>query len=219
MPVEKQIPIIIVGARFNGHAAVVESIISSSTNFSVYGYIDDNPALINQSHKGKKVLGGCDLLPEIFHKKSVRHAIVAIGDNDKREEYVLKLSEIGYEIPNIIHKSSIIAEDAVLGRGCVLAPGAIIMNGVKMGDGVTVNTGATIDHNCVLEGYDNISPGTHFSGRVHVEKYVFMGTGTILIPDVKIGHHAYIGAGSVVIRDVPPFEKIAGVPAKSISKK
>ena len=93
------------------------------------------------------------------------------------------------------------------------------MNGARLGDGVTINTGATIDHNCVLEGYDNISPGTHFSGRVHVEKYVFMGTGTILIPDVRVGHHAYIGAGSVVIRDVPPFEKIAGVPAKSISKK
>jgi sugar O-acyltransferase (sialic acid O-acetyltransferase NeuD family) len=209
-------PIIIIGARFNGHAGVVEGLISSSSNFSVYGYIDDDPALLNKSHKGKSVLGSGDILDEIFHEKHVKHAIVALGDNDKREEYILKLTEIGYGVPNIIHKSAVIAEDSTLGKGCVIAPGAVIMNGVNIGDGVTINTGTTIDHNCVLEGYDNISPGTHFSGRVHVEKCVFMGTGTIIIPDIHIGHHSYIGAGSVVIRDVPHYSKIAGVPAKKI---
>ncbi len=213
-----EIPIIIIGARFDGHAAVVESIISSSTNFSVYGYIDDNPALLNKKHKDKPVLGNADILEKLYSSNTVKHAVAALGDNEKREEYILKLLKIGFEVPNIIHKSCVIAEDASMGIGCILAPGAVLMNGVKLGDGITINTGATIDHNCVLEGYDNISPGTHFSGRVYVEKYVFMGTGTIIIPDVKVGHHAYIGAGSVVIRNVPPFEKIAGVPAKSIKK-
>jgi sugar O-acyltransferase (sialic acid O-acetyltransferase NeuD family) len=219
MPADKKTPILVIGARFNGHAAVVESIIESSTEFSVYGYVDDNPSLLNKSYKNKSVLGDVNSLSDIYLKDNVKHAVVALGDNRRREEYMIKLAELGFELPNIIHKSSIIAGDAILGRGCVLAPGSIIMNGVTLGDGVTINTGTTIDHNCVLEGFDNISPGTHLSGRVHVEKYVFMGTGTIIIPDIKVSHHAYIGAGSVVIRDVPPYEKIAGVPAKSIKKR
>jgi sugar O-acyltransferase (sialic acid O-acetyltransferase NeuD family) len=217
MSAEKGTPILVIGARFDGHAAVVENIISSSANFSVYGYIDDNPSLLKRSYKNKFVIGTGIDLREIFDKKLVKHAVVALGDNDKREEYMGRLSEIGYSIPNIIHKSCIIASDVQLGKGCVLAPGAIIMNGCKIGDGVTVNTGATIDHNCVLDGYDNISPGSHLSGRVHVEKCVFMGTGTIIIPDILIGHHSILGAGSVVIRNVPPYEKVAGVPAKKIS--
>lgn len=216
MSVNSGTPIVIIGARFEGHAGVVEGIISSSTNFSVYCYLDDNPSLINKTHKGKPVLGSGDKLPELYTKKKIRHAVVALSDNEVREDYIRKLTEIGYEVPNIIHKSAVIAQDASLGKGCVIAPGAVIVNGVKIGDGVTVNTCATIDHNCVLEGFDNISPGTHFSGRVYVEKYVFMGTGTIIIPDIKIGHHSYIGAGSVVIKNVPPNSKIAGVPAKNI---
>jgi sugar O-acyltransferase (sialic acid O-acetyltransferase NeuD family) len=219
MSVKTGTPIIIVGARFNGHAAVVESIISSSTNFTVFGYIDDNPALINQSHKNKKVLGGAELLENIYREGKVKHAIVAFGDNELREKFILQLSEIGYGIPNIIHTNAVIAEDSVLGKGCVLAPGSIIMNGCKIGDGVTINTGATIDHNCVLEGYDNISPGTHLSGRVYVEKYVFMGTGTIIIPDIRVGNNSFLGAGCVVTKNVEPYDKIAGVPAKSIKKK
>ncbi|RPI17198.1 MAG: hypothetical protein EHM58_10075 [Ignavibacteriae bacterium] len=218
MSAEQNTPILIIGARFDGHAGVVEGIISSSTCFSVFGYIDDNTSMHEKTFKGKKVLGGGNILEEIYRQGSVKHAIVAFGDNDLREKFIIKLSGIGYEIPNIIHKSVIIAGDSVIGKGCVLAPGSVIMNGCKIGDGVTINTGTTIDHNCILEGYDNISPGSHLSGRVHIEKYVFTGTGTIIIPDIRVGHHSILAAGCVVIRDVPPFDKVAGVPAKSIKK-
>lgn len=218
MSAENKIPILVIGARFDGHAAVVESIISSSTPFSVFGYIDDNPSLQNKSFKGKKVLGDSGILEKIFKEDSVKHAVCAFGDNDIRENLINELSSIGYEIPNIIHSTAVIAGDSVLGKGCVIAPGAIVMNGCRIGDGVTINTGSTIDHNCIIEGYDNISPGTHLSGRVHMEKYVFTGTGTIVIPDIKIGHHSILAAGCVVIRDVKPNDKVAGVPAKSIKQ-
>jgi sugar O-acyltransferase (sialic acid O-acetyltransferase NeuD family) len=219
MSAEQNIPILIIGARFDGHAGVVEGIISSSSCFSVFGYIDDNTSMHGKTFKGKKVLGGVDLLEKIYREGLVKHAIVAFGDNDMRESFIKKLSVIGYDIPNIIHESAVIAGDAVIGKGCVLAPGAVIMNGCKIGDGVTINTGTTIDHNCVLEGYDNISPGSHLSGRVYIEKYVFTGTGTIIIPDIRVGHHSILAAGCVVINNVAPYDKVAGVPAKSIKHK
>lgn len=218
MSAEQNIPILIIGARFNGHAGVVEGIISSSTCYSVFGYIDDDPSVHGKTFKGKKVLGGSSILEEIYRGGSVKHAIAAFGNNELREEIITKLIGIGYDVPNIIHKSSVIADDAVIGKGCVLAPASVIMNGCNIGDGCTLNTGTTIDHNCILEGYDNISPGSHLSGRVYVEKYVFTGTGTIVIPDIKIGHHSILAAGCVVIKDVPPFDKVAGVPAISIKK-
>lgn len=218
MSTEQKTPILIIGARFDGHAGVVEGIISSSTCFSVFGYIDDNRSTHGKTFKGKKVLGGGDVLEELYREGLVRNAIVAFGDNDMRENFILKLSEIGYVVPNIIHKSAVVAGDAVIGKGCVLAPGSVIMNGCMIGDGVTINTGTTIDHNCILEGYDNISPGSHLSGRVYVEKYVFTGTGAIIIPNIRIGHHSILAAGCVATRDVVPFDKVAGVPAKSIKK-
>lgn len=51
---------------------------------------------------------------------------------------------------------------------------------------------------------------------VRVEEWADIGTGAVLLPGVTVGKGAIVGAGAVVTRDVPPFAKVAGVPAKVI---
>ena len=43
---------------------------------------------------------------------------------------------------------------------------------------------------------------------------VWIGAGTIVLPEVKIGDGAIIGAGAVVTHDVPAYAVVAGVPAR-----
>ena len=43
-----------------------------------------------------------------------------------------------------------------------------------------------------------------------------IGVNAVILPGVTLGQGSIVGAGAVVTRDVPPFAKVAGVPARVI---
>jgi maltose O-acetyltransferase len=51
-------------------------------------------------------------------------------------------------------------------------------------------------------------------GLVKIGDNVFIGAGSIILPNVKIGNNVIIGAGSIVTKDVPDNSLVAGNPAK-----
>jgi len=53
-------------------------------------------------------------------------------------------------------------------------------------------------------------------GPIRVGDNVFIGTGTVILPNVTIGDNCVIGAGSIVTRDIISNSVYAGVPAKFI---
>jgi len=53
-------------------------------------------------------------------------------------------------------------------------------------------------------------------GYIHIEDFVYIGVGAIILPNVTIGRGAVVGAGAIVNRDVPPNTLVAGVPAREI---
>lgn len=54
-------------------------------------------------------------------------------------------------------------------------------------------------------------------GCVSIGNGVFIGAGSIVLPNVKIGDNSIIGAGSVVTKDVPSNVVCVGNPARVIS--
>lgn len=56
-------------------------------------------------------------------------------------------------------------------------------------------------------GYDKV-------GKVAIGDYVFVGQGSIILPNVTIGSRVVIGAGSVVTKDIPSNSVAVGNPAK-----
>lgn len=55
-------------------------------------------------------------------------------------------------------------------------------------------------------------------GRIVIGNNVFIGAGSIVLPNVKIGNNVIVGAGSVVAADIPDDVIVAGCPAKVIKK-
>jgi acetyltransferase-like isoleucine patch superfamily enzyme len=51
---------------------------------------------------------------------------------------------------------------------------------------------------------------------VRVGDWADIGVNATLLPGVTLGQGSIVGAGAVVTRDVPPFAKVAGVPARVI---
>ena len=60
--------------------------------------------------------------------------------------------------------------------------------------------------------------GLEFGKPVRIGRHVWIGGGAIILPGVTVGDDAVIGAGSVVTRDVAAGARVAGNPARVISK-
>lgn len=53
-------------------------------------------------------------------------------------------------------------------------------------------------------------------GPIVLEEHVFIGVGSVVLPNVHLGHHCVVAAQSVVTRSQPPGTMVAGNPARAI---
>jgi sugar O-acyltransferase (sialic acid O-acetyltransferase NeuD family) len=209
--------IVIVGARPDGHSKVVLEILQAMQRFEIVGFVDDDPEKRELSIRDIPVVGTTSEFEQLRRTLGVEGAIVAIADNQRRRELGQEILRANLELVNAIHPTVHLDSDVVVGQGVVLCQGVIVVAGTQIGNSVNVHTGATIDHDNIIEDGANLGPGVHTAGRVHIGRDAFVGTGTVFIPDVTVGEGAIIGAGTVVIRPVKPFDKVVGVPARSVA--
>lgn len=81
---------------------------------------------------------------------------------------------------------------------------------LSIGDNVTITGVKILTHDASLKkklGYTK-------TGKVHIGDNVFIGWGSIILPDTKIGNNVVIGAGSVVAKDIPDNVVVAGSPLR-----
>ncbi len=207
--------IVLIGARMDGQAGVVLNLVRQFSLYDVTGLIDDDRSLHGKTLGGVPVLGDVERFLQAV-PGNIEGAHICIADNRARESNYRSLTDGGLRVVSIIHPSAVMSADVKIGDGVFIGPNAVVMNGVALGHCVTVNTAASIDHDNVIEDFANISPGVHTSGRVHVRRGAFLGTGSIVIPGITVGRDAYVAAGAVVTKDVPDGRKVGGVPARDL---
>jgi acetyltransferase-like isoleucine patch superfamily enzyme len=54
------------------------------------------------------------------------------------------------------------------------------------------------------------------TGKIHIKKNAWIGTGATILQGVTIGENAVVAAGAVVSKDVPDNAVVGGIPAKLI---
>ncbi len=199
--------LVIIGA--GGHAKVVLSALRALEQLGEVDFLLDD--LKRGSLMGKPVEGGLELLDSIPRRRYDFH--VAIGDNRTRARIINRLLDLGYSLRTIIHPSAVVETNSI-DVGCYIAAKAFIGVDSKIGKGVIVNTGATVDHDCIIEDFVHIAPGSNLAGGVIIGQGTLIGIGTKVLPGVKIGNWSVIGAGSVVLRDIPSGVTAWGIPAE-----
>ena len=136
----------------------------------------------------------------LYHK--IRFTIIV--DGCKRAEYLRKHNILKLMGMNCMFQSRNFPMDPKL---------------VKIHDNVTVAanvyfvTHDAIRHMLYFMDHGNYVP--HF-GCIEVEENVFIGLGSIIMPNVHIGKNSIIAAGSLVLSDVPSGVIVGGRPAKII---
>ncbi len=120
---------------------------------------------------------------------------------------------------SILMNTTIRGYRITIGKGCVINSGAVLDGrgaSLSLGDFVDVSPYAriwTLDH-------DPNSPDHAARARpVCIEDYVWLSSGSTVLPGVTLGEGCIVAAGAVVTRDVSPWTIVAGVPARPIGER
>ena len=62
----------------------------------------------------------------------------------------------------------------------------------------------------------NLCPDFDVFGKIKVEDWAYIGTGTQVMPGVTIGSNVVIGGGSVVVKDIPSNVVAVGNPCRVV---
>ena len=84
---------------------------------------------------------------------------------------------------------------------------------ISIGDNVTITRSTILAH----DASTNKPLGLTKIGRVKIGNNVFIGAGSLVLPNVTIGDNCIIGGGSVVVKSIPDNSVAVGNPAKVIS--
>lgn len=198
-----------------GHCKSVLDSLIQLKEFSKIGIID------MKKNIGKEVLGipiiGCD--DDLFRlfKEGYKYAFVtvgSIGKPDIRLKLFSKLTEIGFEIPNIIDPSAVISPYVKMEEGIFVGKNAIINAGSIISKGTIINTGTIIEHDCYIREFAHIAPGSVLCGEVQIGKNTHIGANCVIKQQLKIGSDSIIGMGSVVLNNIKNNVIAYGNPCK-----
>lgn len=204
--------LLIIGS--GGHAKVIIDMLLENNQYEIVGCIDNYE---NRSVFGINVVGKDEDL-EKFLKQGVNNVFIAIGNNCVRKKIYDYVTNLGYNVINVVSKDARISKFVSFGKGIAIMPGAVINADTFIGNGVIVNTGATIDHDCKIGDFVHVAPGSNLAGKVVISEGSFLGVGTKIIDGINVGKWTIIGAGSVIINDIEDNVTVVGVPGKIIKR-
>ena len=102
-----------------------------------------------------------------------------------------------------------IGEYSHINRGCL----------IDARGGITIGDNVSISHNVNIVSGSHDAKTKDFKGifiPIVINDYAWLGVGCTVLQGVEIGKGAIVAAGSVVTKSVPPFDIVAGAPAKKI---
>ena len=201
---------------YSGHSYVVHGIFDALGK-EVTGYFDNQEK--NTNPYNLKYLGK-ETSEDAFTLLKNDEFFIAIGDNSIRQKIYDNFASRGCKPVNAIHPSAAIDPTTVLAKHGIMISSNVSINALsKIGNAVICNTGCIIEHECEVEDFVHIGPGTVLCGNVTVGRCTFVGANSVVRQGVHIGKNCVIGAGAVVIKDVPDNTIVAGNPSRDLEAK
>jgi sugar O-acyltransferase (sialic acid O-acetyltransferase NeuD family) len=200
--------VIVIGA--GGHAKVVIATIRAAGG-------DVTQVLDGDAERwGQRILGVTVDGPISEDAVANRAAVIAIGSNRVRQALAGRLQARWI---TACHPSAVVHRSASLGPGTVVFAGAVVQPDSQIGAHAILNTASSVDHDCVLDDFVHLGPGTRLCGGVRIDEGALLGVGAKVAPSIVIGAWSTVGAGAVCVSDVPSDTTVVGVPARATEAK
>ena len=88
---------------------------------------------------------------------------------------------------------------------------------IEIGNHVTITSRVQfVTHDGGVWVFRDRNPDMDVFGRISIGNNVFVGFGSIIMPNVRIGNNVVVAAGSIVTKNIPDNSVAVGVPARVI---
>lgn len=206
--------LIILGAGGMGRQVYLfaQSCVGYMKDYSIKGFLDDNPHAMDGFDGFPPVLGSVDgyqIQPDDIFFNS-------IGDVQSKKKCIIKILEKGGDFITLIHPTASVSKGSKIGRGCMLGPRAGVGVESTVGDFCLIQDNAIIGHDVHVGDFCRIDCNVVLIAGVIIDNGVCIHTSSVINHNVHIGENAMVGALSFVIRNVKSGTSVQGNPAKRI---
>lgn len=195
-----------------GHARVIVDLLRESRrDLTLMGVVDDGDEP-PEDVMGVPVLGGWAQLAAL-REQGVRRVALGVGavtHNRTRVELFRRLTEAGFELPNLVHARASVEPSVRMGHGNQVFAGAVVGSNVTLADNTIINSGTVVSHDCVVGSHAHLTPGAILAGGVRIGENTVIGMGVTLYLGVRVGRDAVISNGVHVMKDVPDGAVVRG---------
>ncbi|WP_273401853.1 acetyltransferase [Traorella massiliensis] len=204
--------IYIVGA--SGFGREVAWLIDELDEWSIKGFIDDNPSLLGEIINEIPVIGNSDFL---LQTDEIANVCIAIGNPEVRQEIFNRLrANPNLRYPNVIARNVRIDKTIKMGIGNIICCHSILTVNIKLGNFNHINLDCTIGHDVEMNDYITVYPSVNISGNVKIGSCCEFGTGSQIIQGKRIVNNVVIGASATVVKDIKESGVYVGCPARRI---
>lgn len=203
--------IIIIGAGSLGMMTASILVDNNEYDLNNIAFLDDN-VIPGEKVLDFIVLGKPDHIESIHAEDNLIDFVIGIANNKIRKKIAESYKSVNFV--NVIHNTANISKYAVLGYGNIILPHVSVDPDAIIKNHVVINKNSTIGHNVTLCDYSQACPGTNLGG--YIGEGVFLGLGSIVLPDIRVGENSIIGAGAVVNKNIPANCVAVGMPCKPI---
>jgi sugar O-acyltransferase (sialic acid O-acetyltransferase NeuD family) len=177
------VKLLILGA--GGHGRAVAEAALLTRRWSEIFFADDSWSEgIVTSSLGFSIL--CNINGIINFCEQFDEAVVAVGNNTLRENWVMKLQEMDIPLATVIHPAAVVSPSAVIGKGVTVMALAAIGALAEIGHAAIINAGAIVDHDCVIGDFSHLGVGVKLAGGVKVGSRVWLKVGSCAGYNVNI---------------------------------
>lgn len=134
---------------------------------------------------------------------------MTVGHDVIIDDFVFIDGRAGMKIGSHVH---IAGYASIIGQGrCTIADYATLSTGARLITGTDVPDGSGMLNSTIPDDLRAV-----MRGEITIGRHAMVSTNAVILPNITIGEGAIVAAGAVVRADVPPWTKVAGVPARPI---
>lgn len=206
-----------------GHARVVVDALAAVGRAGRIAIVDADPDRAGGEVLGYPVIGDDSVLAgavdDGFTAFVVGVGIGIHGDAAPRRRLFALGRDAGLEPMAVVHPRAAVSAHARIGAGALVAAAAAVNPGAVIGDNAIVNTAAVVEHDGHVGDHAVVGPSAVVLGGAAVGPSALVGAGAVVLPGIAIGDGAIVGAGAVVCSDVAAGARVAGVPARPLTRR
>lgn len=177
--------LLILGAGGHGKAVAETALLSGVWQRVLF--VDDRWPELQESF-GLPVVSDVAGLAQLV--TSVQGAIVAVGNNQMREQWCAVIEQVGIELVSVVHPRAYVSRSVTLGAGTAIMASAVVGVDAQVGRAAIINANATLDHDAVLGDFGHLGVGVQIAGGVRVGARAWLQAGcsagyNVVVPEAE----------------------------------